>query len=126
LVYAYAVFYDDIILQDIMAFNKLLNIDHRTVVGPLTAQILQHLQNHRKLMEKVRILDLSVDVVQALLMDESFKIDILLSKVGKEISSSVFDTFYEGDMRKLNQVSAKIKNGLKKNCVPHPSIEKLF
>lgn len=126
LVYAYAVFYDDIILQDIMAFNKLLNIDHKAVVGPLTAQILQHLKNHRKLMEKARILDLSGDVVKALLMDESFKIDILLSKVGQEISSSVFDTFHEGDMRNLNQVSAKIKNGLKKNCVPHPPTEKLF
>ncbi|MCL6229161.1 hypothetical protein [Bartonella bilalgolemii] len=126
LVYAYAVFYDDIILQDIMAFNKALNIYHRTVIGPLTAQILQHLQNHRKLMEKARILDLSVDVVAALLMDESFKMDILLSRVGKEVSSSVFDTFHEGDMKKLNQVSANIKNGLKKNCVPHPSIEKPF
>ncbi|WP_407965417.1 hypothetical protein [Bartonella sp. C271] len=126
LIYAYAVFYDDIILQDIMAFNKSLNIYHRTVVGPLTAQILRHLQNHRKLMEKARILDLSVDVVEALLMDESFKMDILLSKVGKEVSSSVFDTFHEGDMEKLNQVSANIKNGLKKNCVPHPSIKKSF
>ncbi|CBI76947.1 conserved exported protein of unknown function [Bartonella clarridgeiae 73] len=126
LVYGYAAFYDDIILQDIMAFNKSLSVHHKSIVGPLTAQILQHLQNHRKLMEKARILDLSVDVVEALLMDESFKMDVLLAKVGTEISSSVFDTFYEVDMKKLNQVSTDIKNGLKKKCVTHPSIEKLF
>ncbi|WP_078719575.1 MULTISPECIES: hypothetical protein [unclassified Bartonella] len=126
LVYGYVAFYDDIILQDIMAFNKSLSVHYKSVVGPLTAQILQHLQNHRKLMEKARILDLSVNVVEALLIDESFKMDVLLSKVGTEISSSVFDTFYEVDMRKLNQISADIKSGLKKKCVPYSSIEKLL
>ncbi|AMG85338.1 hypothetical protein X471_00852 [Bartonella bacilliformis str. Heidi Mejia] len=122
-IYDYAVFHDDKLAQDVMIFSRALSLHGTQIIGPLTKQILQHLRAHRDLMERVHRLDLSADVVQALLMDETFKVDLLLSKVGAEITAAVFDTFHTGDTGKLDNLPDEIKIGLQKRCVSVSSFE---
>ncbi|ENN90321.1 hypothetical protein [Bartonella bovis] len=126
LIYQYAAFYDTVLVQNIMAFSKELSLNGTKREGVMTVQILEHLHTHRKLMEKAHILNLSADVVEAFLIDESLKIDILLSKFGADIAALVFDTFHEGDMKQLKNMSEDIKQGLREKCGPDSDLEEQF
>ncbi|WP_102830003.1 hypothetical protein [Bartonella bovis] len=126
LIYQYAAFYDTVLVQNIMAFSKELSLNGTKREGVMTVQILEHLHTHRKLMEKAHILNLSADVVEVFLIDESLKIDILLSKFGADIAALVFDTFHEGDMKQLKNISENIKQGLREKCGPDSDLEEQF
>ncbi|WP_343358156.1 hypothetical protein AAJP84_05705 [Bartonella schoenbuchensis] len=129
LIYQYAAFYDTVLEQNIMAFNKELSLNGTKKEGVMTAQILEHLHTHRKLMEKAHILNLSADVVEAFLTDENLKIDVLLSKFGADIAALVFDTFHDADMNHMNQLknmSEDIKQGLREKCGPDSELEEQF
>ncbi|ENN90055.1 hypothetical protein m02_12560 [Bartonella bovis m02] len=126
LIYQYAAFYDTVLVQNIIAFSKELSLNGTKGEGVMTAQILEHLHIHRKLMEKAHILNLSADVVEAFLIDESLKMDVLLFKFGADIAALVFDTFHEGDMKQLKNMSEDIKQGLREKCGPDSDLEEQF
>ncbi|ALE03162.1 hypothetical protein PU02_0348 [Bartonella ancashensis] len=118
LIYQYITSYHDVLVRDIVDFNKMLSFQHTETpkIGPLTEQVLKNLHAYYQIMEKGVLLNLSEDVMVARLADESFKMDLLLSQFGEKITGSVFDTFHEADMTKLALLSEDIKKGLREKC----------